>query len=68
MLWKPADMSLGELGRRTGLTDSHLSRIFGGKQRPSLRAAAVIARALHLTLDELLAKLPYPDLRVIRRY
>ena len=47
-------ISLHELSRRTGISVSHLSRIFGAKNRlPSLTVAATIAKARGITLDEL---------------
>jgi transcriptional regulator with XRE-family HTH domain len=42
-----------ELADRSGVSQASVSRMVSGKQAPSLDAAAKIARALDLSLDEL---------------
>lgn len=42
-----------KIHRETGLTLSHVSRIFSGERRPSLEAARDIARSLGVTMEEL---------------
>jgi len=45
-------ISLGEVSRRTGLSMAHVSKIFNGQRLPSLPAAALIATAKGISLDE----------------
>ncbi len=44
--------------RRTGLAPSYLSRLESGKIQPTVSTALRLARALHVSLDELLAPSP----------
>mgnify|MGYP001591351728 CR=1 FL=1 len=45
--------TLTEISRRSGFSLAHISKIFSGGRFPSFRAAAKIARAKGVTLDEL---------------
>ena len=42
-----------ETARRTGISPAHISKILSGKRNPSLTAAALIANAWKMSLDEL---------------
>lgn len=55
-------IGIGELARRTGLSKTHVSKVFNGQRRPSLRNARKIAIALSITLDEL-----YEHLETLRK-
>lgn len=46
-------MTLGELGRLTGISRSGLSRIFNGGRDPKLTNAVKIADALGCTVDDI---------------
>lgn len=47
-------ISLPALHLATGIGMSHLSLIFSGKRRPSLKTANIIAHGLHMGLEEFL--------------
>jgi transcriptional regulator with XRE-family HTH domain len=49
--------SLGQISRETGVSLSHISRIFAGKRKPSFATAQAIAVCLGITTDELATKL-----------
>jgi transcriptional regulator with XRE-family HTH domain len=51
-----------ELARITGISPSHVSKVFGGTRRPSLNTAALLAEAAGITLDTL-----YVELKQISR-
>lgn len=53
-----APPSLRRLARETGLSLSHVSRVFSGKRQPSMRAARKIADALRIDIDSLMYCLP----------
>lgn len=50
-------LTLGDLHRASGVDLGYLSRIFAGKQGPSLATARRIAPALGWSLDELMTRL-----------
>ena len=43
-----------ELARRTGFTESHISRVLSGKTTPSVDCLTKIAVVLHTTVDDVL--------------
>lgn len=53
-----APPSLRRLALETGLSLSHVSRVFSGKRQPSMRAARLIATALQIDIDSLMYCLP----------
>ena len=55
-------IGIGELSRRTNLSKAHVSKIFNGLRRPSMKAARKISRVLEITMDEL-----YDHLDTLRR-
>ena len=46
-----------EISRRTRLSPAHISKVFSGKRRPSIGAAALIATALKIPIDVLYSRL-----------
>jgi transcriptional regulator with XRE-family HTH domain len=44
---------IGVLARRTGLSKAHISKIFNGARKPSLKVARRLSEALEISLDEL---------------
>jgi transcriptional regulator with XRE-family HTH domain len=48
-----AGVSVGDVARGTGLSPSHLSRVFNGRRTPSMRTALKIALFVGCTIDEL---------------
>lgn len=48
---------LGEISRATGMSVSHLSRIFAGESLPSLNGMVKLAAYLGLSMDDLYAEL-----------
>lgn len=54
---KPRILSLSEIHRRTGLSMAHISKIYSGKRRASLSAAARIADAQRITVDDLIVQI-----------
>ena len=50
---KKPRMSITTIARRSGYSLAHISKIFGGKRRPSLDAANKIAQAQGITIDAL---------------
>jgi transcriptional regulator with XRE-family HTH domain len=50
--------SLRQLALETGVSYSQVSRVFGGKRKPSIATALKLARALGLTIDQLINMLP----------
>jgi transcriptional regulator with XRE-family HTH domain len=46
-----------EIARRTKFSPAHISKIFSGRRNPSFGAAALIASAMHISLDELYMRL-----------
>ena len=57
LLLKSANTTMLAVHRKTGIDYGYLSRIFSGKQRPSLQIAQMIAAAIGWTLDDLVAGL-----------
>lgn len=55
ILGRPVSLSLAH--RDTGLSLSHLSRVFGGHRTPSTRVLVKLARYLQVTTDALLTEL-----------
>lgn len=60
------NMSLGELGRRCGLSKTSLARLEGGDGNPSLETLWRIARALDVSVGELLDAPEVAPIRVMR--
>jgi transcriptional regulator with XRE-family HTH domain len=50
----PIRFNFTEIHRRTGLSISHISRIFRGERKPSVDALVVIAKAVNLPVESLL--------------
>ena len=50
-------MSNGDLAKAVGVDRSYVGRILRGEKVPSLEVAGRLARALGLTLDELIKKI-----------
>lgn len=48
---------ISEVARATGLSIAHVSRVFGNKRVPSLKAARKISRYLHVSIDQLYSAL-----------
>lgn len=48
----PENICLGELGRKVGISVTHVSKIFSGDRRPSLPVAAKIAKYLGMSIDK----------------
>lgn len=46
-----------EISRRTHMSAAHISKVFSGQRQPSLAAAALIATALRISIDELYMRL-----------
>lgn len=51
------DVSLSDISRGTGLSLSHISRVFNVNRKPSMDAASAIANYLGITIDTLYAEL-----------
>lgn len=49
--------TLSDVARGTGLSLSHVSRVFSGKRAPTVQAARRIARYLGIEVGELLSQL-----------
>lgn len=49
--------TLSDVARTTGLSLSHVSRVFAGKRTPTVKAARAIAKCLGVTVEELLHQL-----------
>lgn len=49
--------TLSDVARATGLSLSHVSRIFSGKRTPTVKAAKSIAACLGVSVEELITKL-----------
>lgn len=47
--------SIGDVARGTGISVSHVSRIFNGRRMPRLDTAQKIANYLQVTVDQLMA-------------
>jgi transcriptional regulator with XRE-family HTH domain len=47
-------LSQGELAKRTGLTQGFIWQVEAGRKEPGKRALVALARALSVSLDELL--------------
>jgi transcriptional regulator with XRE-family HTH domain len=58
------NVTLIELAEETGISASTLSRLESGRRRPTLEQLLPLARAYHLTLDELVDAPPTGDPRV----
>lgn len=58
------NVTLTELAEETGISASTLSRLESGLRRPSLEQLLPLARAYHLTLDDLVDAPPTGDPRV----
>ena len=52
------DYALARLFRETGLAVPHLSRIFRGKHKPGVHTVRLIAAALGVTMEQVIAALP----------
>jgi len=50
----PLRFNFSEISRRTGLSVSHISRVFRGERRPSVHSLMQIAKAVNLPLESLL--------------
>jgi hypothetical protein len=48
------DINLSRLSRDTGYTLAHVSRVFSLTRAPSLRCAKKMAKALKITVDQLI--------------
>lgn len=46
-------LNLSRMSRATGLSVSHLSRVFSGQRQPSLEVAKTICKYLSIGLDDL---------------
>lgn len=57
-------LSLEALGRRAAMSPSLLSRLESGRRRLSVDHLATLARALEISIDDLLTDPPTPDPRV----
>jgi len=57
-------LSLDALGRRAAMSPSLLSRLESGRRRLSVDHLATLARALEVSVDDLLSDPPTPDPRV----
>lgn len=51
------NINLSEISRSTGISVSHLSKVFSGKRTPSLQVLKLIADEVHMTLDDLAGEL-----------
>jgi transcriptional regulator with XRE-family HTH domain len=51
------EIGVMEVARRTRLSPAHISKVFSGNRKPSIRAAALIATALKIPLDVLYVRL-----------
>jgi transcriptional regulator with XRE-family HTH domain len=52
------EINLSQISRDTGISVSHLSRIFSGKRDPSVPNAKKISQVLDVSLDCLIEGLP----------
>lgn len=52
--------SRGEIARGTGLSLSHVSRIFSGERNPSLNTVRKVAQFINIPLEQLILRLPKP--------
>jgi transcriptional regulator with XRE-family HTH domain len=59
-------LSLSELARATGMSKATLSSIENGRANPTVDTLASLARALRISLGELVQDLPVPDMLVVR--
>lgn len=59
-------LSLSELARATGMSKATLSSIENGRANPTVDTLAGLARALRVSLGELVQDLPVPDMLVVR--
>jgi transcriptional regulator with XRE-family HTH domain len=59
-------LSLSELARGTSMSKATLSSIENGRANPTVDTLAGLARALRISLGELLQELPVPDMLVVR--
>jgi transcriptional regulator with XRE-family HTH domain len=59
-------LSLSELARATGMSKATLSSIENGRANPTVDTLAALARALRISLGELVQDLPVPDMLVVR--
>ena len=53
--WKPRIL---DTARRSGISSSHVSKIFTGTRRPSVETLEKLAVACRMSVDELLRRLP----------
>jgi transcriptional regulator with XRE-family HTH domain len=49
------EATLGDVARGTGLSKSHVSKIFSGNRKPGLEAVARLAAYLGITIDDVYA-------------
>jgi transcriptional regulator with XRE-family HTH domain len=63
-LRRQRDITLADLAATTGISVSTLSRLESGARRPTLELLLPLARAHHVTLDELVGAPPTGDPRV----
>jgi DNA-binding XRE family transcriptional regulator len=59
-------LSLSELARATSMSKATLSSIENGRANPTVDTLASLARALRISLGELVQDLPVPDMLVVR--
>jgi len=55
------DKSLRQISRDCGLTISHVSRLFNGKRRLTLRVARLLSTALSVPLDTVVSAFDEPS-------
>jgi transcriptional regulator with XRE-family HTH domain len=49
--------SYSEISRTTGYSISHISRIFRGERRPSLKVLLILAKEIDMPVEDLIRKL-----------
>ncbi len=52
-IMKPLPKSFSWIAKETGLSVSHISRVFRGERTPSLSSLIHIAKAMNITTDKL---------------
>ena len=58
---KALGIKQAELSRRSGLTEAAISRYLSGDRQPTLEAGAALARALDMSVDQLLGGITSTD-------
>jgi transcriptional regulator with XRE-family HTH domain len=61
------EWTLGDLAARTSLSQAYLSRIESAERQPSLATLFTLARALEVSVSDLLDVAPAPDAQVVVR-